>query len=207
MKPALLQRCGLLRDQRGVSAVEFALLAVPFFTILMGGSDLAHSAYVKSQLQGALSDSARLASVQDPGFTAAGTSLEERIENTVKAQVDPVAPRATYTIEISNFYDFSGIGNPEKLMTDVNANGSYDAADNDCFEDLNENGSYDTDTGRAGVGGANDVVFYRATLTMPRLFPVAGWLGLSNTTSLEASSAVRNQPYADQALPPVLCGV
>lgn len=197
----------LARDERGATAIEFALIAVPLFVIILGGSDLSHRAYVKSQLQGALSDSARRASVQDPSFASAGATLEERIRNTVKAQVDPIAPKATYAIQISNFYDFSGIGNPEKLMTDNNGDGVYDAADNDCFEDLNGNAQYDLDAGRSGVGGANDVVFYNATLTMPRLFPMGGLLGWSDTVTLEASSAVRNQPYADQALPPVLCGV
>lgn len=196
-----------VRDQRGASTLEFALIAVPLFVIILGGSDLSHRAYVKSQLQGALSDSARRASVQDPTFASSGATLEERIRNTVKAQVDPVAPKATYVIEISNFYDFSGIGNPEKLLTDNNSDGVYDAGDNDCFEDLNGNGQYDLDAGRSGVGGANDVVFYNAKLTMPRLFPLGGLLGWSDTVTLEASSAVRNQPYADQALPPVLCGV
>lgn len=197
----------LARDRRGVSTLEFALVAVPLLIVVLGGSDLAHRSYVKSQLQGALSDSARRASVEDPTFSAAGATLEERIRNTVKAQVDPIAPRASYVIEISNFYDFSGIGNPEKLLTDNNGNGLYDAGDKDCFEDLNENGLYDLDAGRNGIGGANDVVFYHATLTGPRLFPLGGLLGWSDTMTLEASSAVRNQPYGDQAVPPVLCGV
>ena len=197
----------LKRDTRGVSTVEFALISIPFFVILLGGSDLSHHAYVRSQLQGALADSARRASVEDPAFAAAGTTLEERIENTVKERVDPIAPGAEYTITISNFYDFSGIGNPEKLLTDNNGDGVYDAADDDCFEDLNGNDQYDLDTGRSGVGGANDVVFYHALVTMPRLFPVSKLLGGSGTITLDASSAVRNQPYADQALPPVLCGV
>ena len=197
----------LCRDTRGVSTLEFALISIPFFVILLGGADLSHHAYVRSQLQGALADSARRASVEDPSFSAAGDTLEERIRNTVKERVNPIAPDAQYTITISNFYDFSGIGNPEKLLTDKNGDGVYDAAEDDCFEDLNGNGQYDLDTGRSGVGGANDVVFYHARLTMPRLFSIGGILGWSDTVQLEASSAVRNQPYADQALPPVLCGV
>src|SRR5690606_34947836 len=95
---------------------------------------------------------------------------------------------------------------PEKLMTDINRNGRYDEADGDCFADLNENGEYDVDTGRAGIGGANDVVFYQATLTMPRLVPLHGFLGVPPTYHLSAETAVRNQPYAVQATPPVVCG-
>jgi hypothetical protein len=108
---------------------------------------------------------------------------------------------------MSNYYDFSGIGNPEKLMTDVNGNGQYDAADGDCFSDLNENGKYDTDTGRDGLGGANDVVFYQARIVMPRLLPVAQMLGFPANYDMTVSTAVRNQPYGTQKTPPVLCGV
>ena len=197
----------LLRDTQGVAAVEFGLLLIPLMVILLGGADLAHQSYVRSQLQGSLSDSARRASVQDPSFEAEGDTLEQRIEATVKRAVDPIAPGAEYQIDISNFYDFSGVGNPEKLLTDVDDDGVYDADDNDCFEDLNDNGAYDLDTGRSGVGGANDVVFYNATVEMPRLFPVAGLIGWSDVVSLSVTSAVRNQPYGDQAVPPVLCGV
>ena len=106
----------------------------------------------------------------------------------------------------SNFYDFSGIGNPEKLMTDVNENGQYDESDGDCFADLDEDGEYDTDTGRDGIGGANDVVFYEATLTMPRLVPLHGFLGVSPEYNLRADTAIRNQPYEAQRTPPVVCG-
>jgi hypothetical protein len=91
-------------------------------------------------------------------------------------------------------------------MTDVNGNGEYDRADNDCFSDLNENGRYDTDTGRDGLGGANDVAFYQADIDMPRLLPVAQLLGFSPNYKMSVATAVRNQPYGTQKTPPVVCG-
>jgi hypothetical protein len=158
-------------------------------------------------MQGALNDAARRASVQDPDFTASGSTTEERVTNTIKNQLEAITPGSTITVTMSNYYDFSGIGNPEKLMTDVNGNGQYDAADGDCFSDLNENGKYDTDTGRDGLGGANDVVFYQARIVMPRLLPVAQMLGFPANYDMTVSTAVRNQPYGTQKTPPVLCGV
>jgi Flp pilus assembly protein TadG len=194
------------RDRRGVTAVEFAIIALPLTMLLMGGFDLGHQAYIRSVMQGALTDAARRASVQNPEFAASGSTTEEQVTQTIKDQLEAITPGATITVTESNFYDFSGIGNPEKLMTDVNGNGQYDAADKDCFSDLNENGKFDADTGRDGVGGANDVAFYKADIDMPRLLPVAQLLGLSPNYRMSVATAVRNQPYGTQKTPPVVCG-
>lgn len=193
-------------DEKGVTAVEFGLLLTPFLVMLMGGMDLGHQFYMRGVAQGALDDVSRRASVEDPQFVASGNTLEERIENTLKAQIGNVAPNATYTITQTNFFDFNGIGNPERLVTDVNGNGKFDNVDGDCWEDLNENGAYDLDSGRTGVGGANDVAFYSVRVQLPRLFPTAELIGFSPNIDFTVETAVRNQPYANQATPPVLCG-
>lgn len=190
-------------DRRGAAATEFGLVIIPFSMLMMGGLELAHEAYLRSVLSGAVQDVARRAAVQSPSFTATGSTLEERVAASIRARVDPVAPGATYLVEPENFFDFSGIGKPEKLVNDRNGNGRYDSGD--CFQDLNSNNSYDTDAGRAGIGGANDVVFYRVTVTMNRLFPVTGLFGWSNRFSMVTETAVRNQPYATQTVPPTVC--
>lgn len=206
MTPLAASLCKLARDSRGVTLVEFAFVAPVLLLMLIGGFDLAHQSYVRSVMQGALNDAARRAAVEDPEFGSEGDTVEERVEAMVSDRLASLAPGATITVTQENYFDFSGIGNPEKLMTDKNKNGKYDAVDKDCFADLNENGEYDTDTGRDGVGGANDVVFYQATLTMPRLVPLHAFLRVSDSYNLAAETAIRNQPYAVQATPPVVCG-
>jgi Flp pilus assembly pilin Flp len=201
---SFIRRLG--RDRRGVTAVEFGIIALPLSMLVMGGFDLGHQAYIRSVMQGALTDAARRASVQNPEFAASGATTEEQVTNSIKDQLRAITPGATITVTESNFYDFSGIGNPEKLMTDVNGNGEYDEADKDCFSDLNENGKYDMDTGREGVGGANDVAFYKADIDMPRLLPVAQLLGFSPNYKMSVATAVRNQPFGTQKTPPVVCG-
>lgn len=196
----------LLPDRSGVTAVEFALVAPVLLLMLIGGFDLAHQSYVRAVMQGALNDAARRAAVEDPQFNAAGDTLEERVAALVRNQVAPTAPGASLVVSQSNFFEFSGIGNPEKLMTDVDGDGAYDESDGDCFADLNENGAYDIDGGRDGIGGANDVVFYQATLTMPRLVPLHAFLNVSDSYELRAETAIRNQPYSTQATPPIVCG-
>lgn len=196
----------LARDARGVTIIEFAIVAPVLILMLIGGFDLAHQSYIRAVMQGALNDAARRAAVEDPQFAAQGATLEERVEAVVKRQLEPIAPEAEIAVAQRNFFEFTDIGNPEKLMTDVNGNGQYDETDGDCFADLDEDGEYDTDTGRDGIGGANDVVFYEATLTMPRLVPLDGFLAIAPNYSLQAETAIRNQPYATQSTPPVVCG-
>ena len=194
------------RDERGVTAVEFGLLLIPFLVMLMGALDLGHQFYMRGVAQGALDDVSRRASVEEPKFIAAGNTTEERVKNTLTKQIGNLAPKATYTIEQKNYFDFNGVGNPERLVTDNDGDGKYDADDGDCYEDLNENNAYDLDSGRTGVGGANDVAFYSVRVQMPRLFPTAALIGFSKTIDFTVETAVRNQPFGNQATPPVMCG-
>lgn len=196
----------LRADARGATIVEFALVALPLSVLIMGGIDLGHQTYIRSTMQGALNDAARRAAVQDPQFAASGSTTEERVTNTILNQLEPIAPGAELTITQANFYDFSGIGNPEKLMTDIDGDGTYDEGDGDCYSDLDEDGEYDTDSGRTGIGAANDVVFYTAEIDMPRLLPVAALIGFSPNYEMSVSTAIRNQPYGSQKVPPVVCG-
>ncbi|WP_233998031.1 TadE/TadG family type IV pilus assembly protein [Erythrobacter sp. QSSC1-22B] len=198
-----LRRVG--RDEEGVTIVEFAILLLPFLIIVMGGLELGYKSYVRAIAQGAMSDAARRASVQSPTFNASGDALEERIENSIAAQLDTVAIDGDYDISQRRYFDFSDVGNPERIMRDNNGNGQYDASDNDCFEDFNQNGDFDLDAGSAGIAGASDVVFYEVMVELPRLFPFA-FLG-QDIHRLTLQTAIRNQPYANQPTPPTLCGV
>lgn len=201
----LLRR--LRRDSDGMALTEFGLILVPLMVVLLGAFDLGYQSYVRSVMQGALYEVARRAAVESPQFSQSGASVEEQIAAAIEERIDGIARNATYTIEQTNYFEFTGIGNPEKLMTDNNDNGQYDAGDDDCFEDLNGNGQYDTNAGRSGLGGADDVVFYEVTVTMPRLLPVTSLYGVPDHYTISAQAAIRNQPYADQATPAVECGV
>jgi len=194
------------RDEGGAAAVEFALVLTPLLIILLGALEFGYVAYVKSLAQGALNNAARLAAVEDPVLDSEGDTVEEQVANYITSTVGLVAVDEVVITSQSSYSDFSDIGNPEKLMTDKNGNGEYDASDGDCFEDMNGNGSYDTDAGGEGIGGASDVAFYQASIAMPRLLPIYNFIAVSNTTNFTVKTAVRNQPYALQATPAVICG-
>ncbi|CCA89977.1 TadE/TadG family type IV pilus assembly protein [Novosphingobium sp. PP1Y] len=196
--------CRLLRgDTQGVTIIEFALVLPPLLIIVIGGLDLGYQAYLQTVLQGALNDVARSGSMESPSFDCDGDTVEAKIGCAVQSRSDVIARDATYSIVMKSFYDFSGVGRSEKLITDYNGNGEYD--DGDCYSDLNENGSFDEDAGKEGVGGADDVVFYQASLSMPRLFPMKGLLGWDDNYTITAEMALRNQPYSRQKTPPTVC--
>ena len=202
--PNLMKR--LRRDEQGATIVEFAMIAGPMLLLLLGGLDLGYQSYVRSTMQGALNDAARTAAVENPIIGVEGNTVEEQVENLIKNTVSGVAPNATIAVTQKSYFDFSDIGNPEKLMTDNNGNGLYDDDDGDCFEDANGNGTYDMDAGADGIGGADDVVLYTATISAPRLMPIDAFLPmLGDKINYTLETAVRNQPYDAQATAAVIC--
>jgi hypothetical protein len=150
-----------------------------------------------------LNDIARKGSLEGPEIDCTGTTTEQKIECAVKKTANAVARNATYDFEIKSYYEFSGVGRGEKLITDYNHNGQYNAGD--CFQDINENGAFDAIAGRSGIGGADDVVFYEVTVNMPRLVPVDSMLGWESDYEISATTAIRNQPYTRQRTPPTVC--
>lgn len=197
----------LARDTRGSTIVEFAIIAMPMCLLLLGGLDLAYQSYVRSVMQGALNDAARKAAVETPSFSSSGASIEEKVANSIKDITNKIAIDATIDVSQKSYFDFSNVGNPEALMTDNNSNGRYDDDEGDCFEDANRNGTFDEDQGSSNRGGANDVVFYTAEISMPRLLPWHSFANVSPTIDMQVKTAVRSQPYANQVTAPVVCGV
>ena len=202
----IIRRLG--RDQRGATIVEFAVIAMPMCVLLMGGLELGYNSYVRSTLQGALHDAARVAAVENPILVTEGDTVEEQVANMIKETVAHVAPNAVVDVDQKSYFEFSSIGEPEKLMTDNNGNGKYDASDEDCFEDANGNGTFDPDSGKSGTnGGADDVVLYTAKVSAPRILPLDRLVpGVSEKGEYTLRAAVRNQPYGQQPTAPVICG-
>lgn len=193
----------LARDEAGATLVEFALVLAPLLAVVLGFTELAYQSYVRSILQGVLNDVARIAVVENPNLGDASNPLEMRIENRVRERMAPLVKSATYAFDIRSYNDYASAGNPEALVTDVNGNGSYDSGD--CWEDSNPNGTFDLDSGRSGVGGADDVVIYRVTLTAPQLLPAMPFVGGDGRFDARAVTTVRIQPYDEQRKPEVVC--
>lgn len=176
-------------DEKGVTIVEFAMILPTLCVLLLGIFDLGYRSYAHSVLLGAVHDAARMA-------TVGGLTVEE-IDERVKLRLNHFGEYAQVTTEVDSYFDFTGVGTPEKITQDTHPIGEYNSGD--CFEDSNGNGSYDIDRGRTGVGGADDVVRYRVTLEFPRIVPIGRFIGWSDQVTMSANTVLRNQPYAGRA--------
>ncbi|RST31824.1 pilus assembly protein [Sphingomonas ginkgonis] len=188
----------LLGDRAGAAVIEMALVLPVLVLFILGFLDFGYWIYVRSTSIGALESAARGAGVGGAAVDAA--ALQTGVENQVKR----IAPLASFAWSVRNYYEFAGIGKPEKLITDVNGNGKYDPGD--CWEDLIPNGAYDTTPGRAGVGGADDIIYYQLTVSFPPFADIGGFLtNLAGNHSTTVTTIVKRQPYAAQATPAIRC--
>lgn len=180
----------LRRSDRAVSAVEFALAAPFLILMIVGTFELAHAWYVRTVLFGAVNGAARSSSLQSAQATQDG------IDEAVRQAVIDVMPKATVTFDRRNYSEYSDVSRPEDF-TDSNLNGEYDTGE--CFEDENANHSWDEDVAADGVGGAKDVVLYSVNVSYDEMFGIGEALGLPSHRKINASTFLRNQPFATQS--------
>lgn len=197
MRAGILSLAARLRvNARGATLVEFGLVAFPLLLFILGVGDLGYQSYLRAVTQGVLDRAARAASV--------GILTSTQIDAYIDTEMKTINTKnGTTSITKKSYYNFSRIGKPEKITTDTAPLGSFNKGD--CFEDSNGNGSYDSAGGASGLGGADDIVFYEVTVSMPRLFPMAKMLGWSATQSATANATLRNQPWSNQATPATIC--
>lgn len=193
----MMFRHRLTGDQRGVTAVEFGLVA-PFFLIaLLGLFDLGHNMYTAQQLQGAVQKAARDSTIEGAAMSAAA------IDARVTAAVKIVSPNATVSFSRRAYSNYSDVGQAEEF-TDSTTVPDGICNDGEPFEDANGNGAWDSDRGRSNsFGSARDALLYTVDVKYKRLFPVAGFIGQSNIFNLQVKTLLRNQPYGLQAAPSV----
>lgn len=185
----------LCRDTRGVTAIEFGLLAIPLMMILLVTLDLGHRMYIAAVLQGAVAEGVRVASI--------GDSTDAQVDQIVKNRVSGLMRANRLSFTRKSYYQFSNVNAAEPLTSDKNGNGAYDTGD--CFLDINGSGSYETDGGKAGLGGGDDIFYYQVVATYPRLVPLGKLLGWSDTQTVQATTMMRNQPYSGQNPPATVC--
>lgn len=182
-----LRRIG--RNESGATIIEFALIAPTFFIMLMGVFDIGYAVYVKSVLSGAVQKAARDSALET------GASALTTIDGEVERSVLNVAGHADVSFERKSYFEFTDVGRSE-VYADDNGNGACD--NNETFEDENSNGVWDADIGRAGVGGARDVVLYTVNVKYAQLFPLYEFLGRSQDRMLSSTSLLKNQPFGQQ---------
>lgn len=187
----------LRRDPKGATVVEFAIIAPVMGMVLLGAFDVAHTLYMRGVLQGVVQKVGRDSTLED----SADATVQTTLDNRVKAQVRAIANNGTIEITRRYYRSFSDVAAARaETFTDstsgIYKNGQCDGGE--PFEDANNNNVWDRDGGNEGAGGAKDAMLYTVTVSYPRVFPIANFIGGSTTTKISGSTVLKNQPYGDQ---------
>lgn len=190
----------LTRAREGIAVTEFGFVAPIFMLLLMGIFDVGYAIYIQTALQGAVQEGARQASLENTLWS----DIEARVNNKVRTVVPSSDPDTviSFTLDPTYYQNYNEIGLPEDFTDKERGsppvkNGVYDS--DECFVDRNGNRTWDRDVGIAGRGGAQDVVSIKASIEFRRVFPFWKLIGQPDTTRLEATTFLRNQPFSAQA--------
>lgn len=194
----------LVRDERGATVVEFAIVAPVLGLLLLGAFDVAHTLYMRAALQGVVQKAARDLTLES-GLSA---TTQATLDSKVRTQVRALANSGTVSITRKWYRSYQhAAASTFEPFTDTNNNGTCDppqgSTPGEPYEDSNGNGQWDRTGGNLSQGGAKDAVLYTASVSYPRFFPIYNLTGGSRTTTVTASTILRNQPYGDQGVPTV----
>jgi Flp pilus assembly protein TadG len=175
----------LRNDRRGVAAIEFAILAIPLFIVIMSGIEFGFMMLTKARLSGTLQQAARMATTGDDETNGPNG---EKIDAMVKADLT-VTKDATVNVTKSYYDSFDQVRKAEEKNS-ASTTPPY------CWIDVNANRIWDKDPSRDGIGGANDIVNYKITVKYPALFPL-----VTNTVTgdpiveISGQAALQNEPF------------
>jgi len=165
---ALLGRA-FIRNDRGATAIEFALLAPMFIAIMVATIEIGVLEVMSTNLDAAVMTAARKIGT---GATDKPASTTEFAALICSSMVDdPTDCRSRLAISVQKMTDFAS------------AQSAADA----------------TPTGQFDAGGPGDIILVRATYRWPLVLPMyAGNFKLAGPTEalLDARAAFRNEPYA-----------
>ncbi|BAV64148.1 hypothetical protein SCLO_1011080 [Sphingobium cloacae] len=184
----------LRTDERGVTALEFALVSPVLLMMLMFLFDTGYYLYAKAILAGEVNAAGRASTLE-----TATDELRDTLDAQVSTAVERLVPNGHMEFQRMAYKSYGRAQAKAEDFVDANNNGVCD--NGESFDDANRNGTRDLDSGVSGGGGAKDVTVYTATLRYDRLFPLNGFLGVGREVTMSSSTLLRNQPFDKQAEP------
>lgn len=187
----LLRRARLVRrDQRGATAVEFAIIGSVLIFLVAGIVEFSLVMVVTNSLEAATSISSR---VGKTGFADTGQSREDTILAEIEKRAGGLIDIDEVVITSEAYESFDQIGKPEP-WNDANSDGVPDDGE---YTDINGNGQWDEDMGIEGFGGSDEVVVYTIQydweIITPLMREVIG--GADGAVSLSTQWVVKNEPF------------
>ena len=175
------------RDDSGTSALEFALISIPFLLLLVGFFEFALLTTAGVLMESGAMKAARYGAT---GQLPQDTTREARIREIIGERTFGLLDMEALQIDTLTYNGFDRIGKPEGF-DDRNGNGKFDAGE--PFQDVNGNGTWDTDQGASGLGGGGDVVVYKLSYPWS---PMTGVIQpVVDEVVLSSSIPVRNEPF------------
>lgn len=162
------------RDRKGATAVEFALIAGPFFFFLMALVEIAAVFFASTVIENAVLESAReirTGQVQAGGMDADG------FRDAVCERIEVIADCARLDFDVRVFQDFDTVA---------------------VSDPVNDDGDLQTDDMGFDPGDAGDIVMVRVFYRWPLLMPnfMNSMSNMSNNERLITSATVfRNEPW------------
>lgn len=196
----MIRRIGLettraLRDRQGIAAVEFALVAPAVLLITAGILEMSMMMFSTALVEGGLREASRFGIT---GVLPEGKTREQQIIDIISEHTIGLVDMSSATVSVHVYPTFGEVGQAEPYVDSNPANGEYDPGES--YNDINANGQWDSDMGASGAGGAEDIVLYRVSYDWELMTPLIGELmGDAGTMHMNASIAVRNEPYAPPA--------
>ncbi|MBL6618121.1 MAG: pilus assembly protein [Alphaproteobacteria bacterium] len=169
--PANITR--LLRDRRGATAVEFAIVAAPFFALLIAILETALMFFAQQVLQTATTQSARLimtGQAQTQAMTAS------KFQQAVCANAVALFTCSNIYVNVQKFTSFGGVSQLNPIQS----------------------GTFNTSTMNYTPGGPGDIVLVQVFYAWPTVLAPLGF-NLSNMNGnnhlLVGTAVFRNEPY------------
>jgi len=183
------RRATILRDQRGVTALEFAMIAPVFMLMIMGILEFSMIMYANTIMESATNSTSRLGKT---GYNPAGITRQQAITSSIQTRAAGILDVSKLVFTTKVYADFSRIGKPEPCLSPSSPPCGGTPGVN--YVDVNGNGSWDSDMGAAGLGTAGDVVVYSVSYPWPVMTPLVKNI-IGSTFNITVRSVVRNEPF------------
>lgn len=162
------------RDERGAAAVEFAIVATPFFLLLFAVLEITFMFFVTTTLEGATMEAGRRIRT---GEMQNADSTAEEFRLLVCEKVAALLPcDANIKVDVRVYTDFDDVTPPSPV----------------------EDGEFNDDALEVDFGDAGDIVVVRVYYLWKVFMPQLG-TGLSNLNGgyrlIQATAAFRNEPF------------
>lgn len=183
----------LLKNEDGVAALEFAIVAIPLFFLILGATEFGLMSYAQVTVEAALAQVARTATI---GATASDgcdrasvivAEMERKLKSLPNSKLAYVSAAVVTT---------PGTAATSPTPRDICLDGSnpYPATCPGSFIDNNGNGIYDSPANECGFGSAGASVEIRVVYPWRILTPFFGLFFHDGVSMINTTTVVRNEP-------------